>query len=51
MVQMKLFAKQEERHRHRKQMYGHQVEEKRGLMSWEIGNDIYTLLCINKIDN
>ena len=53
MVQMNLFAKQKQRHRYRKQMYGHQSGEEGHRMYWEIGIDIYTLLilCIKLITN
>ena len=51
MVQMNRFARQKLRHRYREQMYGHQGEKAGdggdgGGMNWEIGIDIYTLLCI-----
>ena len=49
MVQMKVFVGQEERHRRREQTYGHQGENQGGGgggKSWEIGIDIYTLICI-----
>ena len=36
---MNLFAKQEQRHRHREQMYGLQWGEGEGGMNWEIGID------------
>ena len=45
MVQMNLFAKQKKRHRCRKQTYGHQGGGG-GRTDWEIGIDIYTVLCI-----
>ena len=45
MVQMNLFAKQEKRHRCREEMYEYQGGN-RSEMNWEIGIDIYTLLCI-----
>ena len=47
---MNLSAKQKQRHRHREQTYVYQGG-KGGEMDWEIGIDIYTLLCIYKIDN
>ena len=50
MIQMNVFAKQKERHRCREQTYGHQGG-KEGWMNWEIGIDIYTLLCIKQITN
>ena len=50
---MNLFARQKWRHRCREQMYGHQGGESTvegwgggGGMNWEIGIDIYTLICI-----
>ena len=47
MVEMNLFAKQEERYRHRKQTWTPREEREAGL-NWEIRIDIYTLsmLCI-----
>ena len=45
MVQGNLFAKQEYRHRHREQMYGHQ-EGRGGGVHWENGIDIHPLLLI-----
>ena len=42
-------------HRCREQMYGHQGGKVAGgggvVMNWEIGIDIYTLICINWITN
>ena len=51
MVQMNWFAGQKLRHRYRKQMYGHQGGKLEGGgggdgMNWEIGIDIYTLICV-----
>ena len=53
MVQMNLFARQKYRHRRREQTYGHQGGKsgcrgvgRGGGMNWEIGIDIYTLICI-----
>ena len=52
MVQMNQFAGQKLRHRHREQTYGHQGGKAvgggqgGGGMNWEIGIDIYTLICI-----
>ena len=51
MVQMNLFAKQKQRHRRREQMYGHQGEKGGGGMNWEIGIDMYTLMCIKLMPN
>ena len=51
MVQMNWFAKQKLRHRSREKTYGHQEGkaaggEACGVMNWEIGIDMYTLMCI-----
>ena len=50
MVQMNWFARQKYRHRCREQMYGHHggkaVGGGGGVMNWEIGIDMYTLICI-----
>ena len=56
MVQMNRFARQKLRHRCREQMYGHQGGKAAGggggpVMIWEIGIDIYTLICIKWITN
>ena len=56
MVQMSQFAGQKLRHRCREQMYGHQGGNTvgvgvGGVMNWEIGIDIYTLICIKWITN
>ena len=57
MVQMNWFAGQKLRHRCREQMYGHQAGNVAGggggggMMNWEIGIDIYTLICIKWITN
>ena len=42
-----------QRHRCREQMYGHQGGKVAGGggMNWEIGIDIYTLICIKQITN
>ena len=42
---MILFTKQEQGHRRREQMYGHQGGREGG-MNWEIGIDICTLLIL-----
>ena len=54
MVQMNWFAGQKLRHRCREQMYGHQGWKMAGVgsggvMNWEIGIDMYTLMCIKWI--
>ena len=51
MVQMNRFAGQKLRHRCREQTYGHQggktvVGGDGGVMNWEIGIDMYTMMCI-----
>ena len=50
MVQMNQFAKKKRRHGCREQTYGHQGGKAGGGggggMNWEIGIDIYTLICI-----
>ena len=57
MVQMNQFAGQKWRHRRREQTYGHHWGKVGGGggggggMNWEIGIDIYTLICIKKITN
>ena len=56
MVQMNRFAGQKLRHRCRKQTYGHQAGKAvegggGGVMNWEIGIDIYTLICLKWITN
>ena len=56
MVQMNWFAGQKQRQRCREQMYGHQGgkvawERGGGVMNWEIGIDIYTLICIRWVTN
>ena len=55
MVQMNRSAGQILRHRSTEQTYGHQggkvVGGAGGVMNWEIGIDIYTLICIKWITN
>ena len=51
IVQMNLFTKQKQSHRHREQTYGYQGEKELGGMSQEIGTDIYILLYMNQITN
>ena len=56
MVQMNRFAGQKLRHRCREQTYGHQGGNVAGgggggVINWEIGIDIYTLICIKWITN
>ena len=52
MIQMNRFAGQKLRHRCREQTYGHQGGKAAGGgsggggMNWEIGIDMYTLMCI-----
>lgn len=48
MVQMNLFAKRRERHRHRGQAHGYKGGSWGG-MAWEIGIIINTLLCIKQV--
>ena len=57
MVQMNRFAGQKLRHRCREQTYGHQGGEScgggggGGVLNWEIGIDMYTLMCIKLMTN
>ena len=56
MVQMNWFAGQKLRLRCREQTYGHQGgkalgERDGGVMIWEIGIDMYTLICFKWITN
>ena len=54
MVQMNWFAGQKLRQRCRTQTYGHQggkVVVGWGVINWEIGIDMYTLMCIKWITN
>ena len=56
MVQMNQFAGQKLRHRCREQTYGHQGGKPvegggGGVMNWEIGIDMYTLMCIKWMTN
>ena len=56
MVQMNWLAGQKLRHRCREQMYGHQAGKSvvcggGGVMNWEIGIDMYTLMCIKWMTN
>ena len=53
---MNQFAGQKLRHRCRDQTYGHQGEKVAGgggggVMKWEIGIDMYTLMCIKWMTN
>ena len=53
---MNRFAGQKQRHRCREQMYGHQGGKAAGgggggVMNWEIGIDMYTLMCIKLMTN
>ena len=51
MVQMNRFARQKLRHKCREQTYGHQGGKVGGGMNWEIGIDMYTLICIKWVTN
>ena len=56
MVQMNWFAGQKLRHRCREKTYGHQWGKAvgggaGGVMNWEIGIDMYTLMCIKWMTN
>ena len=56
MAQMNRFAGQKWRHRCRDQTYGHQggkatVSGSGGVMNWEIGIDMYTLMYIKWMTN
>ena len=56
MVQMNRFAGQQVRHRCREQTYGHQGAKVAGaggggVLNWEIGIDMYTLLCVKWMTN
>ena len=56
MVQMNWFAGQKLRYRCREQTYGHQGGKAvgggaGGVMNWEIGIDMYTLMCIKLMTN
>ena len=53
MVQMNQSAEQKLRHRCREQTYGQQGGEAAGGggMNWEIGIDMYTLMCIKWMTN
>ena len=56
MVQMNQFAGQKLRHRCREQTYGHQGGKVAGVggggvMNWEIGIDMYILMCIKWMTN
>ena len=51
MAQMNWFARQKYRHRCIEQTYGHQGGKAvggggGGVISWEIGIDMYTLICL-----
>ena len=56
MVQMNQCAGQKLRHRCREQIYGHHGGNAArggggGVMNWEIGIDMYTLMCIKLMTN
>ena len=46
MIQMNLFIKQKQTHKHRKQTYGYQRGKVGRGINWEAGISIYTLLYI-----
>ena len=56
MVQMNRFTGQKLRHRCREQTYGHQGGKAAGggdggVLSWVVGIDMYTLMCIKLMTN
>ena len=56
MVQMNRFAEQKLRYRCREQTYGHQGGKVEGgggggVLNWEIGIDVFTLMCIKWMTN
>ena len=54
MLQMNRFAGQKLRHRCREQKYGQQGGKAvggGGVLNWEIGIDMYTLMCIKLMTN
>ena len=53
MLQMNQFARQKLRHRCGEPTYGHQGRKaaEGGGMNWEIGIDMYTLMCIKWMTN
>ena len=56
MVQMNRFAGQKLRHRSREKTYGHEGGKAArggdgGVLNWEIGIDMYTLMCIKLMTN
>ena len=56
IIQMNQFAEQKLRHRCREQTYVHQGGKAAGggdggVMNWEIGIDMYTLMCIKWVTN
>ena len=56
MIEVNQFAEQKLRHRSREKTYGHQVGKAArgggcGVMNWEIGIDMYTLMCIKWMSN
>ena len=48
VVQVNLFAKRKERHRHREQMYRHQRGQWDG-MNWKIGADVHIPPCVKRV--
>ena len=51
MIQMNLFTKQKQTHRHKKQTYGYQREKRKGEKNQEFEMNRYTLLYIKQINN
>ena len=51
MIQMNLFIKQKQTHRHRKKIYGYQRGKGGGGINWEFGINRYTLLYIKQVNN
>ena len=56
MVWMNHFAEQKLRHRNREKSYGHHRGKAvggwgGGVMIWEIGIDVYTVMCIKWMNN
>ena len=51
MIQMNLFTKWKQTHRHREQIYGYQRGKVWGGINWAFGISRYTLLYIKQINN